>query len=100
MDLFGRTIVYESRAEKAILEAENRWNEIDEIINAFEWVLMRDVEIGHALSESGNIRGFLYPGARSKKEPDVDIIYEIDAERITIRDLIFSDAKGHYAGKA
>ena len=100
MGLFGRTIRYEDRATKAIHEAEEKWHDVGEIINAFEWALMHEPELGRALAEGGNVRGFLYPGARSKNEPDVDVIYEVDPQTIIIHDLTFTDAKAQYSGRA
>ncbi|HZQ11473.1 MAG TPA: hypothetical protein VFB31_01540 [Pseudolabrys sp.] len=100
MNLFGRTIRYEDRAHQAIQAAEDKWDDVDEIINAFEWILMRDPELGRILTESGKVRGFLYPGAKSKNEPDVDVIYEVDPQTIIIHDLTFTDAKAQYAGQA
>jgi hypothetical protein len=97
---FGRTIRYEGRAEEAIQAAEEKWDNVEEIINAFEWILMRDPDLGRILTESGNVRGFLYPGAKSKNEPDVDVIYEVDPETIIIHDLTFTDAKAQYTGRA
>lgn len=98
-DLFGRNVRYENRAVDSIQEAKTKWENIEEIIEALEWGLMHDPAIGPILTERG-VRGFVFPGARSRKEPDVDVLYEYDDYDITIHDLTFREAKAHYAGKA
>jgi hypothetical protein len=99
LDLFGRTFRYEDRATNAIQEAGKKWAHIEEILASMEWGIMHDPQIGVLLNERG-IRGFVFPGARSINEPDIDVLYEEDGFEIIIHDLTFRDAKAQYAGKA
>lgn len=99
MNLFGRTIRCEDRAAEAIQKAKVKWSNIEDILAALDWVLMRDVNVGKLINERG-LRGFVFPGARSVNEPDIDVLYEYDDFLIIIHDLTFRDAKAAYAGKA
>lgn len=67
---------------------------------AIEWVLARDPDVGVPLTEGGNIRAFLYDGARSIKQPDVEIIYQIQLNEIIVHSAVFTDAKAERAGRA
>ena len=98
-DLFGRNIRYENRAAEAIQKAKDEWDSIEDIINALEWGLMHDPDLGVLLNEKG-LRGFVFPGARSRNEPDIDVLYGYDDINITVHDLIFREAKFYYAGHA
>jgi hypothetical protein len=66
---------------------------------ALEWPIMHDPAVGGLLNERG-LRGFISPGARSLKEPDIDVIYQEDEFQIVIHDLVFREAQADYAGKA
>lgn len=99
MNLFGRTFLYEDRATLAIQKASEKWANVEDIMNAIEWNIMREPLIGDLLNERG-LRGFVYPGARSIKEPDVGVIYEAGDPQIIIHSLMFRDARSHYAGQA
>jgi hypothetical protein len=55
--------------------------------------------VGVPLIEGGNVRGFVYYGARSIDQPDVDVIYEIQQDAIIIRSAVFTDAKASQAGR-
>jgi hypothetical protein len=94
-----RTFRYEERAEKSIREAKEKWSNIEDIVNSLEWGIVHDPCVGALLNESG-LRGFVFPGARSINEPDIDVIYQEEEFRIVIHDLTFRDAKAHYAGTA
>ena len=100
MTLFAPSFIYEDRAEAAIRAASAKWNNVEEIVAAIEWAIIRDPAIGPVVNERG-LRGFVYPGARSLKEPDVDVLYEEKPpDYLIVHDLIFRDAKAHYAGRA
>lgn len=98
-DLFARGFVYEDRATAAIKAARDIWENVEDIVAAVEWGILHDPEIGRLLNERG-IRGFVYPGARSRNEPDIDVLYECKDSEFVIHDLTFYDAKAHHAGKA
>ena len=99
MNLFGRTIRYEDRAAEAIQKAKQTWSNVENVLISLEWGLMHDPQIGMLLNERG-LRGFVFPGARSINEPDVDVLYEEGDFQIVIHDLTFRQAKAHYAGQA
>jgi hypothetical protein len=99
VNLLGRTVRYEERAAEAIRKAKERWDSIEDILEALEWALMHDPLVGKLLSKNG-IRGFVFPGARSVNEPDIDVIYQEEEFQIIIHDLTFRDAKANYAGRA
>jgi hypothetical protein len=99
VNLFGRTFRYEGRAEEAIQKAAEKWSNVEDIIASVEWGIMHAPEIGVLLNERG-LRGFVFPGARSINEPDIDVIYEATDFQFVIHDLVFRDAKAHYAGQA
>jgi hypothetical protein len=98
-DLFAWEVRYEGRAADAIDSAKRRWGNIEDIVMALEWAIIHDVQIGPVLNERG-VRGFVYPGARSMNEPDVDVIYEDCNPVIVVHDLTFRDAKARYVGNA
>jgi hypothetical protein len=56
--------------------------------------------VGVPLFEGGNVRGFVYYGAKSIGQPDVDVIYETQQDAIIIRSAVFTDAKASQAGRA
>ena len=99
MNLFGRTFRYEERATHAIQGAKGKWENIEDVVAALEWGIMHDPLLGTLLNERG-LRGFVCPGARSIKEPDIDVLYEETEFQIVIHDLTFREAKSHYAGQA
>jgi hypothetical protein len=99
VDLFGRSIRYEARADDAIQEAKKQWSNIEDMLAALDWCLMHDPLVGRLLNETG-LRGFTLPGARSVKEPDVDVLYREDGHTLVIEDLVFRGAKASYAGNA
>lgn len=99
MDLFGRTFRYENQAADAIHKAKTQWANIEDVLSALEWGLMHDPDVGVILNERG-LRAFTFPGARSLKEPDVDVFYTVTDTQICVEGLIFREAKAHYAGRA
>jgi hypothetical protein len=76
------------------------WGDAERAWIAIEWALVRDPLVGVPLIEGGNIRAFVYYGARSIDQPDVDVIYEIQNDAIIIRSAVFTDAKASQAGRA
>jgi hypothetical protein len=61
---------------------------------SLDWGILHDPQIGMLLNETG-LRGFAFPGARSIKEPDIDVLYREGEDQIVIVDLIFRQAKFH-----
>jgi hypothetical protein len=98
VSLFGRTFLYEKRATEAIQRAKQKWANVEDVIASLEWAILHDPQVGRLLNERG-LRGFVFPGARSVNEPDIDVIYEEGDFQITIHDLTFRDARSHYVGQ-
>jgi hypothetical protein len=84
----------------ALDTASNKWDDAERAWIAIEWALVHDTLVGRPLTEKGNIRGFLYDGARSIGQPDIEVIYEILENEIIIRSAVFTDAKISQAGRA
>ena len=63
-------------------------------------MLAHDPQVGVPISESGRLRAFMYDGARSIDQPDVEVIYEISPHEIIVRSAEFSDARISLAGHA
>src|SRR5437660_1567426 len=87
-------------APEAVDSAFEKWEDAERAWLAIEWALVRDPQVGPPLTEKGNIRGFLYDGARSIGQPDVQVIYEIQEDAIIIRSAVFTQAKANFAGRA
>jgi hypothetical protein len=96
----ARTVVLESVVQRAVDSACDRWSDAERAWIAIEWVLVRDPHIGVPLTEGGDIRGFLYDGAQSIGQPDVEVIYEIQQDVIIVQSAVFRDAKASFAGSA
>jgi hypothetical protein len=47
----------------------------------------------------GGVRGFMYDGARSISQPDIEVIYQIEDHQIVVKSAVFSDAKASAAGR-
>jgi hypothetical protein len=94
-----RSFQYEDRATLAINSAAKRWKNVEDIVLAIEWSILHDPLIGRLLNERG-IRGFVFPGARSVKEPDVDVLYEDEETQFIVHDLTFREARAQYIGNA
>jgi hypothetical protein len=76
------------------------WKDAERAWQAIEWCLVRDPQVGVPLVESGRFRAFIYDGAKSIEQPDVDVIYEIQVHAIVIHYAGFSNAKASSAGRA
>jgi hypothetical protein len=85
--------------QEAVDSACDRWDDTDRAWIAIEWALVRDPLMGVPLFEGGNVRGFVYWGAMSINQPDVDVIYEVQQDAIIIKSAIFTDAKASQAGR-
>jgi hypothetical protein len=96
----GLTVVLDETARASIDYAIETWGDAERAWAAVEWVLARDFQCGRPLTESGNLRAFVYVGARSIDQPDIMVIYEIASQEIIIRSAEFADAQGTLAGRA
>jgi hypothetical protein len=94
------TVVLDEVARAALDLAIETWSDAERAWAAIEWVLARDPQCGRPLTESGNLRAFVYVGARSIHQPDVEVIYEIAWKEIIVRSAEFAHARGAVAGSA
>jgi len=90
---------YEDRAAAAIESAKTKWNRVEQIVLAIEWGIIRDHEVGQLVNERG-IRAFVYPGAKSVNEPDVEVVYEITLMGAVVHDLTFREPVASRYGHA
>jgi hypothetical protein len=65
-----------------------------------EWVLSHDPDVGRCLTEKGSLRAFQYDGARSIKQPDLYVIYEVLPNEIVIKVFAYDEAQAGQAGRA
>lgn len=91
---------WERAAEEAADAAEERWSRADEVIRAIEWAVTRDPNKGEPLNESGTLRVFTYPGARSIDQPTAVVTYEVQELNIIFHDVEFTEAEYGQAGRA
>lgn len=64
-------MVLDDTARASLDYAREQWSGTEMAWMAIEWALSRDPAIGRSLTEKGNLRAFLYDGARSIKQPDL-----------------------------
>lgn len=95
-----KSIREEKRVTIARDAAEVRWERAMDSWEAITWVILHDETCGSALSESGNVRGYIFDGARSVNMPSLAVIYEITDEYIIVRDAEFYEAPYGQAGRA
>jgi hypothetical protein len=76
------------------------WPDAERAWNAIEWTLAHDPLIGLALLEGGTVRAFIYRGARSIGQPDIEVIYETTSHEIIVHSAEFSEAEAGQAGHA
>jgi hypothetical protein len=96
----ARTVVLQALARAAIDSAFEKWAGAAPAWRAIEWCIVRDPLVGSPLAESGAIRALYYDGARSIDQPDAAVIFEVTASEIVVHNVLFTDAKATYAGRA
>lgn len=89
----------DTAAAVSIDSACEKWTDAERAWEAVEWALARDPLVGVPLSEKGSVRGFVYDGAKSIDQPDIDVIYEITDHEIIVRSAEFTDAKFSQTGR-
>ena len=65
-----------------------------------EWVLARDHLVGRRLMENAELRAFEYAGAKSIKQPDLYVIYEVLEYEIVVKVVGYDEAKAASVGHA
>lgn len=93
-----RGIFEEPEVARARDEAELRWPRAIDSWEALTYILTHDPECGRPLDESGNVRAYIWDGARSAGLPTLSVVYVIEQNDFTIRKAEFSDAKYHNSG--
>ncbi|PZV37481.1 hypothetical protein B5V02_14370 [Mesorhizobium kowhaii] len=94
-------IVEDPEAQFALDDAVEKWAGTPTAWEAVTWVLMRDQDLGTALTEDGKIRVFTYEGAKSIKQPTITVVYEVVGKHeIVIRNARFTEPSYAQAGRA
>jgi hypothetical protein len=81
-------------------EAEVKWPRARDAWEAITWIIMHDEACGLPLNEAGNIRGYVFDGAKSAHLPSVEVIYEIQTNEVVVRDARFYEAPYTQHGRA
>jgi hypothetical protein len=96
-----RTIRHEPAAAEAYDLACEKWERASEVWSAMEWNLIHDPTVGTALSESGNVRAYVFQGAQSVGWPTLMVLYTIEGEELIVIHEATFETSGHYqAGHA
>lgn len=90
----------EDGVRRAVDAAESRWDRANDAWEAVTWAIARDELVGEPLNNSGELRGFVFDGARSVDMPSIEVIYEITETQIILHDARFYDAPYYQAGRA
>jgi hypothetical protein len=99
--LSARTVVLDELARQALDHVCEQWEGGETAWRAIEWVMARDPLVGRRLSEAeaAELRAFQYDGARSIKQPDLYVIYEVLEHEIVVKVIGYDDAKAANAGR-
>jgi hypothetical protein len=95
-----RDVILDEAARLALDSATITWGDTERAWQAIEWTLARDPQVGVPLNDTGSVRAFVYQGAKSIGQPDIEVIYEIQAHSVVIRNAVFSNARASHAGRA
>jgi hypothetical protein len=94
-----RSVREDFEAQAAADDAFEKWARAQESWDAVKWVLARDPSIGIPLTEGSRLRAFTYVGGWAYEIPTIVVLYEVDAQFVTIKSARFQDAESP-AGKA
>jgi hypothetical protein len=99
---FAKTVVLDEFARQALDHICEQWEGGETAWRAIEWVMARDPLVGRRLSEAeaAELRAFQYDGARSIRQPDLYVIYEVLEHEIVVRVIGYDDARAASAGRA
>lgn len=86
-------IVESAEVMGAVDEAAQRWSRFHEAWEMLVWVLSRDPTVGQPLTETGNIRAFVFDGSCAHDMPTIDLVYEITAIQVVLQRVRFRDAQ-------
>jgi hypothetical protein len=93
-------LIEENRARLALDEASMKWEGALLAWEIATWAVMRDPSLGEYASESGKTRALTSRGAKSRKMPDLTILYVVDGDTIVIHDALFEEPRYGQAGTA
>lgn len=94
-----RSIRLDSEVDDALFEARDEWHRVEQAWEMIEWVLARDPTIGEPLTEGGQARSFVFDGAVAHDMPNIQVIYVVEREYVTIKSVKFS-APTYSGGRA
>ena len=97
---FARTVVLDEIARQALDYICEHWEGGELAWLVIEWVLAREEDVGRLLTEQANLRAFEYFGAKSIKQPDLYVIYEVLEHQIVVKIIGYDEAKAAHAGHA
>jgi hypothetical protein len=92
-------VVLDPAVLQALESACDKWPGTEIAWEAIEWVLAHDPLVGRPLNEDGSLRAFIYDGANSIKQPDIEVTYTINLNEIVVKITEFRNAKATYSGK-
>jgi hypothetical protein len=95
-----RSVREDTAVSEAVDNARERWSRTDDAWDSVIWALSRDPAVGEPLSEGGRARALTFHGATSIDMPTIIVIYEFDAQLVTIRSVHFEAAEATHAGRA
>lgn len=93
-------VIEERSAEAALNAAMSKWTGTQTAWEAATWAVLHDTSLGYPLHESGRVRAFTFPGARSTKMPDITIVYEVQGDAVVIHDALFKESAYGQSGRA
>ena len=94
-----RSVREHTEAVAAADDAFLKWTRAEDAWDSVKWVLARDPNVGVPLTEGSTLRAFTYVGGWAYDMPTIIVLYEVDAEYVTIKSAKFQTAESP-AGKA
>ena len=98
--LFAKTLVLDEFARVSLDYICEHWEGGELAWLVIEWVLAHDELAGRLLTDKANVRGFEYAGARSIRQPDLYVIYEVREHEIVVKVIGYDEARAASAGHA
>lgn len=99
-ELFAKTVVLDKSARETLDFVCEQWDGGEFAWLVIEWVLARDPFVGRRLTEKADLRAFEYLGAKSIKQPDLYVIYEVLEYEIVVKVIGYDEARSASAGHA
>jgi hypothetical protein len=99
-DLFAKTVVLDEFARQSLDYVCEHWEGGGLAWSVIEWVLAHDQLAGRLLTDQADLRAFEYAGARSIRQPDLYVIYEVLEHQIVVKIIGYDEAKAASVGRA